>query len=70
LISNDKTLFRLERLGFSYERGGVHTARTMMLAELRALLSFVDAADAAKADYLDAIQTANCLANAQVGRGS
>lgn len=52
---------KLERLGFSFERGGVHTARTMMLAELRALLSFVDAADAAKADYLDAIQTANCL---------
>ena len=52
---------KLERLGFSFERGGVHTARTMMLAELRALLSFVDAADAAKAEYLDAIQTANCL---------
>lgn len=52
---------KLERLGFSFERGGVHTARTMMLAELRALLSFVDAVDAAKADYLDAIQTANCL---------
>lgn len=52
---------KLERLGFSFERGGVHTARTMMLAELRALLSFVDAAGPAKADYLDAIQTANCL---------
>jgi len=52
---------KLERLGFSYERGGVHTARTMMLAELRALLSYVDAADAAKVDYLEAIQTANCL---------
>jgi hypothetical protein len=52
---------KLERLGFSFERGGVHTARTMMLDELRALLSFVDAADAAKAEYLDAIQTANCL---------
>lgn len=52
---------KLERLGFSYERGGVHTARTMMLAELRTLLSFVDQADAARADYLDAIQTANCL---------
>jgi hypothetical protein len=52
---------KLERLGFSYERGGVHTARTMMLAELRALLSFVDMADAARADYLEAIQTANCL---------
>lgn len=52
---------KLERLGFSYERGGVHTARTMMLVELRALLSYVDAADAARADYLEAIQTANCL---------
>ncbi|UBU61063.1 hypothetical protein LDB30_08015 [Acidithiobacillus ferrooxidans] len=50
-----------ERLGFSYKRGGVHTARTVMLADLRALLSFVDAADAAKGDYLEAIQTANCL---------
>jgi hypothetical protein len=56
-INNNK----LERLGFSYERGGVHTARTMMLVELRALLSFVDANDAARADYLSAIQTANCL---------
>lgn len=52
---------KLERLGFSFERGGVHTARTMMLVELRALLSFVDTADAAKADYLEAIQAANCL---------
>lgn len=52
---------KLERLGFSDERGGVHTARTMMLAELRALLAFTDATDAAKADYLEAIQTANCL---------
>ena len=52
---------KLELLGFSFERGGVHTARTMMLAELRALLSFVDATDAAKTDYLEAIQTTNCL---------
>ena len=52
---------KLERLGFSYERGGVHTARTMMLVELRALLSFVDTAEAGRADYLEAIQTANCL---------
>lgn len=51
----------LERLGFSFKRGGVHTARTMMLAELRALLSAVDAPDAAKSDYSAAIQTANCL---------
>lgn len=52
---------KLEHLGFSYERGGVHTSRTMMLVELRALLSYVDNAEAAKADYLEAIQTANCL---------
>ncbi len=32
-----------------------------MLVELRALLSYVDSADAARADYLEAIQTANCL---------
>ena len=51
----------LERFGFSGGRGGVHTARTMMLVELRALLSCVDAADAAKTEYLEAIQTANCL---------
>jgi hypothetical protein len=51
----------LVSLGFSIQRGGVHTSRTMMLAELRALLSFVDEADAAKADYLEAIQAANCL---------
>ena len=52
---------KLERLGFSFERGGAHTARTMMLAELRALLSFVAVANAARADYQEAIQTANCL---------
>jgi len=52
---------KLARYGFSYERGGVHTARTMMLLELRALLSYVEKADAPKSEYLDAIQTANCL---------
>ena len=32
-----------------------------MLAELRALLFFVDKVDAPKAEYLEAIQTVNCL---------
>lgn len=32
-----------------------------MLAELRALLSYVDAANATRADFLEAIQIANCL---------
>jgi hypothetical protein len=59
-LEKDKAT-HLNRLGFSYSRGGVHTARTMMLAELRALLSFVDTTNAARADYLEAIQSANCL---------
>lgn len=61
MVLDNKHNKKLERLGFSYQRGGVHTARTMMLAELRALLSYVDAVDSARADYLEAIQTANCL---------
>ena len=52
---------KLERFGFSYERGGVHTSRTIMLGELKALLSFVDKADAPKTEYREAILTANCL---------
>lgn len=52
---------KLERFGFSYERGGVHTSRTIMLGELKALLSFVDKGDAPKTEYREAILTANCL---------
>ena len=60
-MSEEANPKKLKRFGFSYERGGVHTARTIMLVDLRALLSFVEATDAARADYLEAIQTANCL---------
>ncbi|NYT60770.1 hypothetical protein H0A66_00295 [Alcaligenaceae bacterium] len=51
----------LEHLGFNLKRGGAHTARTMMLAELRALLSYIDNASAPKKAYLEAIETDNCL---------
>lgn len=47
--------------GFSHERGGAHTARTLMLAELRSLLIYVDQADAPKSVYQAAVQVANCL---------
>ena len=50
-----------ELLGFSFEKGGAHTARTMMLDELRSLLSFIDSPDATKADYSKAIMEDNCL---------
>jgi hypothetical protein len=52
---------KLERFGFSFGRGGVHSSRTMMLAELQALLAYVDKPESLKAEYLDAIQVANCL---------
>ena len=51
----------LKRLGFNYGRMGVHSARTMMLAELRTLLDCVDMAEATKAHYLEAVQASNCL---------
>lgn len=47
--------------GFSFDRGGVHTARTMMLDELEMLLSYVDSTEASKADYLRAVEEDNCL---------
>lgn len=51
----------LTRFGFSFERGSVHSARTMMLEELRALLVYVDRLEADKGDYLQAIDDENCL---------
>ncbi|HCC55545.1 MAG TPA: hypothetical protein DEQ20_11605 [Desulfobulbaceae bacterium] len=52
---------KLTRFGFSFARGGAHTARTMMQEELGALLSYVDRPEAGKADYLHAIDEENCL---------
>lgn len=49
------------RLGFRIERGGAHTARTMMLEELKTLLAFVNQPKAARADYFRAIDEENCL---------
>jgi len=52
---------KLERFGFSFERGGAHTARTMMLEDLTALLTYVNRPEADKSDYLHAINDENCL---------
>jgi hypothetical protein len=52
---------RLARFGFSFERGGAHTSRTMMLNELGLLLTYVDHSKAQKRDYLQAIDNENCL---------
>jgi hypothetical protein len=62
VTDSDNRQHFLERFGFSYDRGGAHTARTMMLSELRTLLAYVDVDTAPKAQYREAIETANCLA--------
>lgn len=51
----------LTRFGFRSERGGTHTSRTMMLEDLRTLLSHLSDHKTTKADYLRAIDEENCL---------
>ncbi|WP_254060435.1 hypothetical protein [Halodesulfovibrio sp. MK-HDV] len=51
----------LTQLGFSFERGGAHTARTMMLDELSELLAFISKPEAEKSEYQQAIVDINCL---------
>jgi hypothetical protein len=50
-----------DRFGFRNQRSGVHSARTMMLEELRLLLSYVDDPQADKSVYVQAIEKENCL---------
>lgn len=51
----------LTPFGFRFGRGGVHTSRTMMLEELKNLLSYVDDPEAGKSTYAKAIDEENCL---------
>jgi hypothetical protein len=51
----------ISRFGFRFDEGSAHTSRTMMLEDLRLLLSYVISPDANKNDYLRAIKEDNCL---------
>ncbi len=51
----------ISQFGFSLERGGTHSARTMMMDELTSLLSYVEDEQASKDEYLEAIVEDNCL---------
>ncbi|MBM4388086.1 MAG: hypothetical protein FJ088_10140 [Deltaproteobacteria bacterium] len=51
----------LSRFGFRLDHGCTHISRTMMLEDLRTLLSCVSSHDAEKKDYLKAIVADNCL---------
>ncbi len=51
----------LTSFGFKFNRNGAHTSRTMMLDEIRVLLSYFDNPDTEKNEYLQAIEEDNCL---------
>lgn len=51
----------LVRLGFSFEKGGAHIARTMMFEELAALLAHGNPEAATSEAYTLAIEKDNCL---------
>ena len=52
----------LSEIGFSFERGGAHSSRTIMLDELTSLLECVNRVDAPKSEYLKVIVEDNALA--------
>ena len=51
----------LARFGFSFDRGGAHLARSMMLDDLRRLLEQTPDRSATRADFAKAILADNCL---------
>ncbi len=51
----------LSKFGFKFDKGGAHLARTMMLNELRTVLSYVKIANPTKNDFISAIEIENCL---------
>ncbi len=59
--NSPKSQNNLSRFGFKNERSGAHLARTIMHDELGAVLSYLNAPNAQKSDYLYAIDDENCL---------
>ncbi|MGO8880149.1 MAG: hypothetical protein ACLPVO_05265 [Desulfomonilaceae bacterium] len=56
----------LPSFGFTFQKGGVHLARTMMLGDLETLLDYVPNVDAARSDYFRAVVDDNCLGKRSV----
>jgi hypothetical protein len=51
----------LNRFGFSFDRGGAHLARSMMLEDLRVLLRQTSSVSATREDFTQSILGDNCL---------
>ena len=57
----DRGKDKLKRFGFRLGKGGAHSARTIMLREIEALLSYVNYPNATFDDYKKAVCQDNCL---------
>lgn len=57
----DTKIDRLRRFGFSFEKGGAHSARTIMLDELNTLLDYIDHTSMTMTEFQKAIVERNCL---------
>ncbi len=60
MTNSDISVENLIQFGFSFEKGSVHTKRTMMLKELMGVFNFVQDAGAASSAYYDAVFNENC----------
>lgn len=58
---NNSNIAYLSDLGFKFDKSSTHTARTMMLEDIRLLLEYVDDPNSSKDEYLKAIIDDNCL---------
>lgn len=58
---NKQNTNHLSQFGFSFEKGGAHLARTMMLNDLRTSILSVESIDSDKSGYKEAIIENNCL---------
>lgn len=58
---NNKKQTELTRFGFSFQRGGAHLSRTLMLDELSKVISYVANPNTNKTEYFKAIKEDNCL---------
>ncbi len=57
----NKEANNISSFGFRFGKGSAHTARTIMLEELRLLLSYANTTDATRSDYHKAVEKDNCL---------
>ena len=61
-MADERIMPRLQHFGFTFGRGGAHTARTIMLDDLQRLLEFVTDEQPSRAAFASAIVEDNCLA--------